>query len=284
MSPDDRTMLAFVDGTLSPAQRAEMEAAVAASPELSDTVAALRASILPYAAAFDAQPLPPLPEGLTHSLHNLVRVVRADNAEQPSAWATHLVGQPERRRRTRWPGAMRYAAVFAAGALCWAMLSSPGGGLVGLQNAAGGSPLVRSVAEYHALYARETVAGLATNDPQNQALINRLWHEQGLAVQVPDLRSLGLAFKRVQRLRFKDQVLIQIVYLPDQGAPLALCLIADSGPASAPHREQVGEVQAVSWRQSRLTHVLVATDTSLDTLQLAQHLAAGRLPTLLQPL
>ena len=64
MSIDDTVLLAYVDGQLAPERRAEVEAAAAASPEVAARLAAMKASVLPYAAAFARQALPPLPEHL----------------------------------------------------------------------------------------------------------------------------------------------------------------------------------------------------------------------------
>jgi hypothetical protein len=66
-------------------------------------------------------------------------------------------------------------------------------------------------------------------------------------------RSQGLTFKRVQRPRFHDKPLVQIVYLPEKGNPVALCVLkeakADAAPSNALRlalggrglREKVGE-------------------------------------------
>jgi hypothetical protein len=41
-------------------------------------------------------------------------------------------------------------------------------------------------------------------------------------------RSQGLTFKRVQRPRFHDKPLVQIVYLPEKGKPVALCVLKEA--------------------------------------------------------
>lgn len=64
VSIDDIVLLAYVDGRLAPERRAEVEAAAAASPELAARLAAMHASALPYAAAFERQALPPIPQHL----------------------------------------------------------------------------------------------------------------------------------------------------------------------------------------------------------------------------
>src|SRR5262249_56877602 len=61
---DDRDLLAYADGQLAPERRAEIEAAIASSADVAARVNAMRASALPYAPAFEAQILPPIPRHL----------------------------------------------------------------------------------------------------------------------------------------------------------------------------------------------------------------------------
>ncbi|XQM27941.1 anti-sigma factor family protein [Burkholderia gladioli] len=68
MKIDDASLLAYVDGELTPQENARIEEAIAASEELASRVATLRASQLPYGEAFDQQSLPPVPESLTRSV------------------------------------------------------------------------------------------------------------------------------------------------------------------------------------------------------------------------
>ena len=74
MNVDDTLLMAYVDGELSPEQRAEVEAAISHSDELAARAAALQASVLPYRAAYDRQSVPPVPESLTRRIEELVSV------------------------------------------------------------------------------------------------------------------------------------------------------------------------------------------------------------------
>ena len=71
---DDTVLLAYVDGELTPEQRAEIEAALAQSCALAERVVALRSSILPYAAAFHRQAIPAVPQSLTEKVTDLIDV------------------------------------------------------------------------------------------------------------------------------------------------------------------------------------------------------------------
>src|SRR5215467_9358500 len=209
MAIDDRDLLAYADGQLAPERRAEIEAAIASSADVAGRVSAMRASALPYAAAFEAQILPPVPPELSQRIAALVSV------------------DSRRRQRGRlaWP---KLAAAFAAGVLCCAValkLLSPG--MTGVARTAQVEPWIQAVSDYQQLYSRATVSHVS-EDPQLSArVISDLWTADGMKVVVPDLRTAGLSFKRVQRLSFREQPVVQMVYLPEQGEPVALCVTRD---------------------------------------------------------
>jgi anti-sigma factor RsiW len=71
LSVDDVDLLAHVDGHLSVERRAAVEAAITESPILARRLAALRASVLPYAEAFNRQAIPPLPQTLVKHLSEI---------------------------------------------------------------------------------------------------------------------------------------------------------------------------------------------------------------------
>lgn len=77
LSIDDVDLLAYLDGHLSVRRRAAVEAAIIKSPILAKRLAALRASDLPYAEAFNRQAIPPLPQ-------TLVRYIPEDIAHDPT--------------------------------------------------------------------------------------------------------------------------------------------------------------------------------------------------------
>ena len=249
MAIDDTDLLAYVDGELAPERRAEVEAAVASSADLARRLGAMRASALPYAAAFDAQALPPVPDGLSRRIADLAS---RDSYRQPG-------------RSSAWP---KLAGAFAAGLLCCAValkLLAPG--MPAFSPTAQVAPWIKAVADYQQLYSRATLTHV-NEDPQlSTRTIDDLQAADGLKVSVPDLRDVGLSFKRVQRLSFHQQPVVQIVYLPEHGEPIALCITRDARPDETPHAQQVGELGTVAWRQGDLGYVLLgraSTDALMD--------------------
>jgi anti-sigma factor RsiW len=262
LSIDDTDLLAYVDGQLPRERRAEVEATVAGSAELAARVRALRASALPYAAAFDLQPLAPVPEALGTHIAHLISVHNAQR--QRRAWS--------------WP---RLVAAYAAGVLCCALAlrllplspTSP-------STIAQVEPWIRAVADYQQLYTRATVTNVIADPLLTARVIADLRTEEGLKVRVPDLSREGLSFRRVQRLSFHQQPVVQMVYLPEHGEPLALCVTPEARADEAPHMQQVGELNTVSWRRGSLGYVLLGRGSPQELMDLGHRLAGGDTPAL----
>jgi anti-sigma factor RsiW len=262
MAIDDRDLLAYADGQLAPERQAEVEAAIASCADVARRVHAMRASALPYAAAFESKLLPPVPPELSD---RIAALVSAESRRQ-------------QRGRSAWP---RLAAAFAAGVLCCAIalkLLAPGG--TGFSPTARVEPWIQAVADYQQLYSRATVTHV-NEDPQLTArVIGDLWTADGLKVIVPDLRPAGLSFKRVQRLSFREQPVVQMVYLPEQGDPVALCVTRDARADEKPHALQMGELSTVAWRHAQLGYVLLGKASAQELMDLGGRIEKGQASSL----
>jgi len=260
MNVDDSLLMSYVDGELSPEQRAEVEAAIAHSDELAARAAALQASVLPYRAAYDRQTVPPVPESLTRRIEELVSV---------SAPQERKASRGARRFSMQWA-----AAAFVAGAVCSGVLTGYLGGYNPFNR--GADPWVQSVADYQVLYGRDTVANLREDKVSTEQVLSDIHQRDGMPVAVPDLRQVGLKFKRVQRLNYHDRPLIQMVYLPERGDPVALCVIEENEGDAPVRSGQVGEMKTVTWRANRLAYVLLAKTPSLDLQAVGNSIASGK--------
>jgi anti-sigma factor RsiW len=254
MWPDEVTLLAYVDDELSAAQRAQVEAALAQHPGLMETVQALRASKLPYEAAFAQQTVPPVPAALRLQVESLA--------------ARHSVAPPE----LAWAGAGIKPGKPRVPMPAWGLLLLLLGLLAGYwggRNAAPSSPepWLQMVSSYHAMYGRETVLDGGVAQAQVAALASRLQQAHGLALKIPDLQAQGLQFVRAQQLQHEGQMVLQLVYLPASGPPLALCLM----PAAAqPERSfTLHGQQGLAWFANGWAYVLIgqAPAAQLQTLR-----------------
>jgi anti-sigma factor RsiW len=263
MNVDDTLLLAYVDGELPADRRAEVEAAAAHSSDEASRLAALRASALPYAAAFEKQVIPTLPPELSKRISELASV----STGPAIPW-----------RRSRTASRLWLAAAFFAGAII-------SGSLVSLMPTHGGatavdSSWVKAIADYQSLYTRETVANVTEDRALTEKVLGELRQNDGIPALIPDLRSAGLTFKRVQRLSVHNQAVVQIVYLPEHGDPVALCLTRSKRPDAVPEARVVDEMQAVEWRQDGLDYVLLGRGVQLNLAELGHQIAHGHIANL----
>lgn len=292
MKMDDLHLMAYVDGELSPHDRHEVEREMSRSVEVSDRVALLKASQLPYQEAFAHQKLPPVPESLTRKIEELARAASAATAAVASAGANDDVlrhganSPPSAPVRSRLRNAAAWAAVaFVVGVFCGGAVlrlmpeASPGlnassGPLASATDPA--SPWVRAAAGYQELYSRDTVAELRPDMASSAQTVDEIHKLDGLPVQVPDLSAAGLTFKRVQRLTFNGKPLVQIVYLPKTGAPVALCVMKEPKPNQTVSQQRVNKMNVVTWRQDELSYALIGEPNNVDLTALGTQISNSR--------
>lgn len=312
MTIDETLLMAYVDGELPPAQRAEVEALVARDPDAAALVAALEASKLDYAGAFAAQPLPPVPESLVRSVDALIASHRAGTmpgagaattaptaVPAPAAVAEPAPGAPapapapanvtsleaaraRRRGVPVWLAAACMAGAFGAGLVIRGGLpGTPGGPAAPPVTVAGNqlSPWVKAAMEYQQLYTRDSVAYVPDVDQQTLArFVDDARDQDKLDFQVPDLSAAGLELKSVARLRFRNKALVQIVYLPREGAPVSLCILAEPKDDQGVTASQVDAMRVMTWRRARLGYALLGNTQGLDLEAIARQIADGTAP------
>jgi anti-sigma factor RsiW len=307
MNPDDIALMAYVDGTLPAREREAVERALSGSAEATRCVAWLRTSRLPYAQAFAQQALPPVPESLGARIGDMARA--AKNPPQAFAWneppsrpgtaapvgrdasandavVPHPVGAAASATiRSRLRIAPAWLAVaFVAGAFACGFALRLGSGIGPASTAGaslasvgtGASPWVAAAASYQQLYSRDTLANIEADPALVAKTTAQIRDDDGLAVRIPDLSAYGLTFKRVQRLRFNDKPLVQIVYLPERGAPVALCVMKEAKPDARTASRQVASMNVVTWRQSELGYALIGPRDGIDLNALSNSISSHR--------
>jgi anti-sigma factor RsiW len=298
MKIDDATLLAYVDGELSTDECAGVEKAIRESDEIAARVSMLRASQLSYAEAFDEQALPPVPESLSRSVDELIRRHRSGASSQRAASLADSGNDGESREfpgdnvhrlkprarslpRLSWP---TLAVAFVAGAFCCGLalhlvpqMTGGRGGFVTASNDSGMASWIKAAAGYQQLYSRDTIAQLQPDLVVTASTVADIRNVDNLAVQIPDLRSQGLTFKRIQRLRFHDKPLVQIVYLPEKGKPVALCVLKEAKDDAAPSSASVDRMAVVAWRRGQLGYALIGEPGNVDLDALGKQLYDGRI-------
>jgi anti-sigma factor RsiW len=309
MNPDDIELMAYVDGTLPAHAREAMARALSRSSDAIQRVARLTASRLPYAEAFAQQALPPVPERLSARIGDMVRAAKKaardpTRSESPSRQGTAapvrfdasandgVVPHPAAaavsatiRSRLRiapvWLAVAFVAGAFACG-LVLRLGNGAGAGPASMPGAlvasmgTGVSPWVAAAAGYQRLYSRDTLADVDADPALIAKTAAQIRDDDGLAVRIPDLSAYGLTFKRVQRLRFNDKPLVQIVYLPERGAPVALCVMKEAKPDAGLMTQHVASLTVVTWRQAELGYALIGPPHGIDMNALGNSISAHR--------
>lgn len=275
MMADDAQLLAYVDGGLSPEDRSAVEARLRESAEVREKVALLRASRLDFEGTFAQQSLPPVPDSLKLKVDEMVRAQRARESNDPALPPTEKAPSEPVRSRLRgipvWLAAACVAGAFACG--LFVRLGPLASGGAQMTASADVSPWVAAAVGYQKLYTRDTVA-YTQEDPEAAAKVVRdIRRDDGLALRVPDLTSAGLTFKSVQRLRFNNKPLVQIVYLPQNGPPIALCVMKDPKPDQPVATKTVDAMDVTTWRQAELSYALIGKSGDVDLAALGKRIS-----------
>ena len=280
MKIDEITLRAYVDDELAANQREQVEMQLAQQPQLRAQVQALQASRLPYRSAFESDALPPMPASLRAEVASLTALASSASASAGPSLFTRLDQLLDRRR---WLGlgaatgaglGLGFAASFAAGPFVSLLQSGAG---FGTQDSAA---WVNAIANYQALYVRATVDQNVDDAARVQRLLSDFANTAQITVNVPNLTEAGLSFRRIQRLGYENKPLLQMIFLPAQGNPTALCALpaqlADSGIRQS---EQHG-MQVLNWQRRGMSYVLVTALGAQNAKSVALKLMDGAYPAM----
>jgi anti-sigma factor RsiW len=300
MMADDAQLLAYVDGGLSPEERRALEAHLRESAEARDKLALLRASRLDFDSAFAQQNLPPVPDSLKLKVDEMVRAHRAresngtsgsnvsnesNESDLPAGKSTPSGASASAPLRSPmrgvpvWLAAACVAGAFALGLFArlgpLAGLNAPlnGGAQMAANTGTGVSPWVMAAVSYQKLFTRVTLSSREVDSAAAAKIVRDIRSDDRLALRVPDLTSAGLTFKSVQRLRFNNKPLVQIVYLPQNGPPIALCVMKDSKPDQPVAAKTVDAMDVATWRQAELSYALIGKSGDVDLAALGKRIS-----------
>ncbi|SPB13800.1 anti-sigma factor [Caballeronia novacaledonica] len=295
MNSDDIELLAYVDGSLSTLEHEAVERKLAESPDAALRVRWLAASRLPYAQAFAQQRLPAVPPSLERMVGGIARAARLDASAASSAAgierragandadAHNSASHPRKGLRetvvSNWIAATIIAGVLVCGIAQYFDLNDAHPGVASNTHNAdaadAAAPWVEAAAHYQRLYSRDTLANVEADRALSKETVSQIRRNDDLAVSIPDLSAYGLTFKRVQRLRFDGRLLVQIVYLPDAGDPVALCVMRETQPDATIADHVIASMTVVTWRRSEAGYALIGASDSAGLKALARHIADG---------
>ena len=277
MTVEMEDIRAWVDGELNEQRASEIGSAVLASKSLQDTAAQLRASQLPYREAYEQVPVPDVPESLRLSIQQLNDPVMQHSEGQSATARNHGV---QNLPKTSANNSFFKMAGIAASVMMAGLIGYLAGVNTNEQVADPSAPntvanaisepdspafvetspqsenFAQTVAAYQKFYVRETLKGTAPPNPLK--VTERLADQTDMQVLIPQLE--GYEFMRAQRLSVDGELLLQLVYLGAEGAPLALCYLAtpDSSAETDTILEKHHGLNTAEWRHNGHRFVIVS--------------------------
>ena len=132
-----------------------------------------------------------------------------------------------------------------------------------------------AVAEYQALYSRETLGSDAPDPIDAENAIRSVAAKVGAPILPKTLVSLDhLAFKRAQILRWGSEPLAQFAFLSDRGEPFALCVtpvIEENQPIDS---GKLKGLATSSWIQSGVAYIVIGGSDTAFTATVAEKVRA----------
>ena len=239
-------LAAYADGELDEAETREVDAWLADHPEGRDILAMHRDTTALLRAAF--------PE----SAH--------------AAGAERLLSGARLRPRPTSPppsrpgtGAARHGWALAASILVGLLGYGAGAIWPGLL-VSERSQMLSEIAEYHAVYSRETVHLVEVPASQADHLKTWLGKRVNRPLVIPDLTEAGLTFAGGRMVVLDGAPVAELMYTRAKGLPIAFCVINSHGGAEPVRVDQRGAINLASWRDASHLYVVVG-EADPDTIR-----------------
>jgi len=243
LHPQAALLLAYVDKQLSPEEIIEAEKLLDSDPAAVALVDILKSNELPFSESFDF----------------LLDDSDDDDLIQTSTLFDNNIPQNQSNNKTwLWPSSIAASLILglALGYGLFAISSS---------NTKQETNWITEVANYQFLYVRETVKPAPTlNKSQQLALQKKLSNALQSDLSIPDLSKQRLTFKRGQVLDIEGKTLIQLVYLPDTGLPIALCVLRNGAVDSLPKSGESRGQSFIEWSKNGLSYVIIGKTDKKD--------------------
>lgn len=247
MTGYDDKLSAFLDGELSGAEAAEIEAALARDPDLQAALEALMAADALAREDFARIAAEPVPQSLAAAIRDAEVGQPANVPRAPSV----LAG---------WVAVAAAAVLLAIGGAGGYLLGSSRG-----EQVAAAPGWLADIADYHAVYAREKRHLVEVGAEEADHITTWLTASVGADVRIPDLSASGLTFQGARLLVAAGKPVAQLMYTDADGAVVALCLIASEAPQAGVKTQEIGAFQMVSWGGDMANFVVVG-DAGRDDL------------------
>lgn len=232
----DDLLAAYADGELDESAARDVDAWLATHPEGHDTLAMHRETTALLRAAF--------PE----SAH--------------AAGAERLLPRVRPRPRIGVPG---YGWALAA-SLLLGLLGYGAGVAWPTLLVSERSQMLSEIADYHAVYSRETVHLVEVPATQAEHLKMWLGKRVNRPLVIPDLAEAGLTFAGGRMVVLDGAPVAELMYTRAKGLPIAFCVVNSNGGAEPVRVDQRGAMNLASWRDASHMYVVVG-EADPDTIR-----------------
>jgi anti-sigma factor RsiW len=235
--PSDEMLVAYLDGELQGAERAEIEAAIKSDAQTAARFAYLSRSALPFSKAF----APLLQNAPMEKLESMLdRIPASANPDQaPENW----------NRRG-----------FLAAAIGFIMVGVIADrGMLALQHPKEDEDAEwrAVVAQYVALYTPETLADLTSDARSQSEQLRAISDKLSLPLPAEAVSLPGMQLKRAQLLQYDGRPLGQLAYLDPEHGPAALCIAPSSTGPTDLKAEQRRGMNVVYWSDASHGFMLI---------------------------
>jgi anti-sigma factor RsiW len=245
MTDDDAELVALIDNELDQSSRDALLARLATDEQLRRRYEELREAGAPIAASFEAL-LGQAP---------VARLRAAIPANEP-------LRQPSRRFAFRELAAGFVIGLLAAGAAAWIALGS---GLLGERK-----DWRTAVVDYTNLYSNETFTPLTPDAALQAAELSGVRARVGGNLTPENVALPGLRFTTAFMLSHGGHRLAVIAYVDPSGAPVLLCVLANSAPDAPIRSERRGDLSLASWSDDGRSYLVIGGIPEEQALALAQ--------------
>ncbi len=236
----DQMLVAYVDGELDAAAAAEVERLIAEDLKIRADVEMFRQTAM---------------------------LLRAACGEQNYALAPGSRSAIVSRRRPEWrvfaiaAGVVLAAGCFGAGFAARNWFTDP---------------VIDDVAEYHAVFSRETTRMAELTPDRAGELVAWLGARLGRRLAVPDLNVAGLRFAGGRMLVIGGEPAADFLYTRDRGAPVAVCVVRGNKAPAAVRIVERDDLRVAAWSEGGYTFLVVG-DLDAPTARRLANIVASQL-------
>jgi anti-sigma factor RsiW len=251
MEPEDATLIAFLDGVLPAAERAELERRLAEDFGLKARLDALAAGTRPFRESYDAL-----------NAHAPAQRLEAMLARSLKAVPVPVANDNQRGRGWRLPPAAIAAglALFLIGAGIGHYAPASGWPFGASQEAEQEQPDAwrTKVAQYWGLTTSQTLLEMPNDTASAERDLAVATQRLGFPLTPEKVALPVQELKRVELFHYDNAPLVELAYFDELNGPIAFCIFANNpGSVTQPELEQRKGFNVVYWSDAQRSYMVI---------------------------